>query len=186
MHAVHAVHAVQAVQAVQAGTPTALRREGIAEGPLIGGNLSLVAALCGTPWAFDARGAVLFLEDINEEPYRVDRLLCQLRLAGVLDAASGFLIGSFTETASPQSVLAEYLHPLNKPILDGWPAGHGSPNRALPIGARVRLDATQATLTLLDDLLVPKWSLAQALRNFDPARHGGEVMVTARLGAERE
>jgi muramoyltetrapeptide carboxypeptidase len=138
---------------MQAGEGSTLRRAGVADGALVGGNLSLVAALCGTPWAVKAQGAVLFLEDVNEEPYRVDRLMCQLRLAGVLDAASGFLIGSFTEEASPHSVLAEYLHRLNKPVLDGWPAGHGTPNRALPIGVRVRLDAGAGTLMVMDDLL---------------------------------
>jgi muramoyltetrapeptide carboxypeptidase len=81
-------------------------RRAVAEGPLIGGNLSLVAALLGTPWAWDARGAILFLEDVSEEPYRVDRLLTQLRLAGVLDAAAGFVLGSFTEEASPSGAAA--------------------------------------------------------------------------------
>jgi muramoyltetrapeptide carboxypeptidase LdcA involved in peptidoglycan recycling len=108
-----------------------------AEGPLIGGNLSLVAALLGTPWAWDARGAILFLEDVNEEPYRVDRLLTQLRLAGVLDAAAGFVLGSFTEEASPTALLQEMLGGLGKPVLAGWPSGHGTPNRPLPMGLPV-------------------------------------------------
>jgi muramoyltetrapeptide carboxypeptidase len=121
-----------------------LCRPGVAEGPLIGGNLSLVAALLGTPWAWDARGAILFLEDVNEEPYRVDRLLTQLRLAGVLDAAAGFVLGSFTEEASPMGLLQEMLGGLGKPVLAGWPSGHGTPNRPLPMGLRVRLDARPA------------------------------------------
>lgn len=137
------------------GTAAALCRPGIAEGPLVGGNLSLVAALLGTPWAWDARGAILFLEDVNEEPYRVDRLLTQLRLAGVLDAAAGFLLGSFTEEASPSGLLQELLGGLGKPVLAGWPSGHGSPNRPLPMGLRVRLDAGAGTLTLQQDLLRP-------------------------------
>ena len=138
---------------MHAGAATALRRAGVCEGPLVGGNLSLVGALSGTPWAVQAQGAILFLEDINEEPYRVDRLLCQLRLTGVLAAASGFLLGSFTEGAAPDGVLTEYLHPLGKPVLDAWPAGHGTPNRGLPIGVRARLDATAGTVILLESLM---------------------------------
>lgn len=130
-----------------------LCRGGVAEGPLVGGNLSLVAALLGTPWAWDASGAILFLEDVNEEPYRVDRLLTQLRLAGVLDAAAGFLLGSFTEEASPSGLLQQLLGDLGKPVLAGWPSGHGTPNRPLPLGLRVRLDAQAGSLTWLQDFL---------------------------------
>ncbi len=121
-----------------------LRVPGTAEGVLAGGNLSLVAALLGTPWAWALEGAILFLEDIHEEPYRVDRLLTQLRLAGVLDAAAGFVLGSFTEGASPDGVLRQMLGGLGKPVLGGWPAGHGTPNRALPLGLPVRLVVPQA------------------------------------------
>lgn len=135
-------------------TTASLCRPGVAEGPLVGGNLSLVAALLGTPWAWDARGAILFLEDINEEPYRVDRLLTQLRLAGVLDAAAGFVLGSFTEEASPLGLLDEMLGGLRKPVLAGWPSGHGTPNRPLPMGLRVRMDAQAGTITLQQDLLL--------------------------------
>jgi len=135
--------------------PESLRIAGVTEGPLIGGNLSLVAALVGTPYAWRAEGAVLFLEDIGEEPYRVDRLLGQLRLAGVLDAVAGVLLGSFTDEASPAAVLRDYLVPLAKPVLGGWPSGHGTPNLPLPLGARVRLDATRGALTLLQDVIRP-------------------------------
>ena len=125
--------------------PGALHVAGVATGPLIGGNLSLVAALLGTPWAWQARGAILFLEDIHEELYRVDRLLTQLRLAGVLDAVAGFVLGSFTEEASPWDLLRDTLVPLcqaqGKPLLSGWPTGHGTPNRPLPMGLRVQLQA---------------------------------------------
>ncbi len=140
--------------------PCPLGAPGRAAGRLIGGNLSLVAALLGTPWAWDARGAILFLEDVNEELYRVDRLLTQLRLAGVLDAAAGFLLGSFTESASPLELLRDTLAPIcqrqRKPLLAGWPSGHGTPNRPLPMGLRVALDADAGTLTLQDDLLQAK------------------------------
>ncbi len=137
-----------------------LHAAGRCEGPLVGGNLSLVAALLGTPWAWPAAGAVLFLEDVSEELYRVDRLLTQLRLAGVLDAVSGLLIGSFTEEASPVALLRELLLPICQrrgiPLLAGWPSGHGTPNRPLPMGLRVSLDADAGRITLLQDLLRAK------------------------------
>jgi len=126
---------------------------GSARGLLVGGNLSLVAALLGTPWAWDTRGAILFLEDVSEEPYRVDRLLTQLRLAGVLDAVAGFVLGSFTEEASPATLLQDMLCGLGKPVLGGWPTGHGTPNRPLPMGLPVALDATAGHITLLQDFL---------------------------------
>lgn len=134
-----------------------LRLPGRAEGLLIGGNLSLVAALLGTAYAWPAAGAILFLEDINEDLYRVDRLLTQLRLAGVLDAVAGIVLGSFTEAAAPLPLLRELLLPLARrrglPLLAGWPAGHGTPNRPLPMGLRVMLDADAGTLTLRQDFL---------------------------------
>ena len=126
---------------------------GRVQGRLIGGNLSLVAALLGTPWAWQAEGAVLFLEDVSEDLYRVDRLLTQLRLAGVLDAVAGFVLGSFTEAESPDALLREFLLPLSKPVLGGWPSGHGTPNLPLPMGVRVELDAQAGTLTMLEDFL---------------------------------
>jgi muramoyltetrapeptide carboxypeptidase len=133
---------------------------GVAQGVLIGGNLSLVAALLGTRWAWDVtgagQGAILFLEDVSEELYRVDRLLTQLRLSGVLHAVRGFVIGSFTEAESPMPLLKQMLLPLNKPLLAGWPTGHGTPNLPLPMGVRVRLDATAGTLTMQQDFLHAK------------------------------
>jgi muramoyltetrapeptide carboxypeptidase len=128
---------------------TRLHHPGQAEGLLVGGNLSLVASLLGTPGPVPVAGNILFLEDINEEPYKVDRYFCQLRDAGVLGACSGFLIGSFSEQASPEAVLAEFLLPLNKPVLAGWPSGHGTPNRPLLLGRPVRLDAGAGTITYL-------------------------------------
>ena len=140
-----------------------LRNPGRAEGVLVGGNLSLVAALLGTPWAWPAQGAVLFLEDINEERYRLDRLLTQLRLGGMFDAVAGVVLGSFDENASPLELLDELLLPLCRrrgiPLLGGWPAGHGTPNRPLPLGVRVRLEAPaegHGRIELLDDFLQAK------------------------------
>jgi len=129
-----------------------LRQGGRVVGGLTGGNLAVLSALLGTPFAPQLQGRILFLEDIGEAPYRVDRMLAQLRLAGQLDAAAGFLLGGFTEADSPQAVLADYLLPLGKPVLGGWPSGHCRPHQVLPFGRRVALDADQGSVTLLQDL----------------------------------
>jgi muramoyltetrapeptide carboxypeptidase len=126
---------------------------GQARGKLVGGNLSIVASLLGTPWTWPREGTILFLEDVSEALYRVDRLLTQLRHAGTLAGARGFLLGSFTEEADPTALLREHLAGLGKPVLAGWPAGHGRPNRALLLGAEVTLDAAAGTLTLEEDVL---------------------------------
>jgi muramoyltetrapeptide carboxypeptidase len=117
-------------------------------GRLIGGNLAVFTALLGTPWSPQAQGAILFLEDVAEAPYRVDRMLAQLRGAGVLDAVAGFLIGGFSDAESPDAVLADYLHATGKPVLAGWPSGHCSPNVALPLGMEVSLDVGRRCLVL--------------------------------------
>jgi len=134
-------------------TAPRLRVPGIARGRLLGGNLAVLASLLGTPWQPRAEGTLLFLEDVNEEAYRVDRLLVQLKHAGVLAAASGFVLGGFTGADDATEVLAEHLLPLNKPLWSDWPAGHCSPHWPVPIGAQVELDADTGCLTLLQDLI---------------------------------
>lgn len=122
---------------------------GSAQGHLIGGNLSVLCSLLGTPWAVDTREAILFIEDCNEPSYRVDRLLTQLRLGGKLDAVAGFLVGNFSDADDPGAVIRELLVPYGKPILAGWPAGHCKPNYPLPINVPVVLDADAQRLTLV-------------------------------------
>lgn len=134
---------------------------GRAEGRLCGGNLSLICATLGTPYAIEPAGRILFLEDVNEKPYRVDRMLSHLRLAGVLDAAAGIVAGTFTfdddtagdpaaEQARIADILREYLAGSGKPAVLGFPAGHVSDNATLPLGANVRLDADAGTLEILE------------------------------------
>jgi muramoyltetrapeptide carboxypeptidase len=130
-------------------TPQGLSHGGRAQGRLIGGNLAMFCALLGTRYLPDAEGALLFLEDVSEEPYRVDRMLTQLRLAGVLDRIAGLLLGSFTGAESPQAVLADHLAGLACPVLAGWPAGHGQPNHPLPLGVMAEMDVPAGRLTLL-------------------------------------
>lgn len=128
--------------------PHPLTHGGTARGRLIGGNLAMFCALLGTPYLPDVDGALLFIEDISEDPYRVDRMLSQLRLAGVLDRIAGLLVGSFSGAESPDAVLADHLPRLRCPVLAGWPTGHGQPNRPLPLGVMAAMDAAAGTLTL--------------------------------------
>jgi len=131
---------------------------GVAEGPLVGGNLSLVAATLGTPYAVQAEGAILFLEEVGEAAYRIDRLLSQLRLAGVLSSVAGVALGAFSEVpdeaeehATPvDSVLRDRLGDLGVPVVSGLPFGHVDDNWTLPVGVRARLDAGEGTLELLE------------------------------------
>jgi muramoyltetrapeptide carboxypeptidase len=131
---------------------------GVAEGPLVGGNLSLVASTLGTPYAIEAEGALLFLEEVGEAAYRVDRLLSQLRLAGVLGSVAGIVLGAFTEVPDAggehvpliEEVLEELLGGLGIPVSYGFPFGHVEDNWTLPVGVRARLDADAGTLELLE------------------------------------
>jgi muramoyltetrapeptide carboxypeptidase len=130
---------------------------GSAEGRLVGGNLQMVSRLVGTPWALALDGAVLLLEDVGERPYRIDRALTQLELAGALAGIAGVVLGDFVgcveKDGSPPSVeevLTERLSRLGVPIVAGAPIGHGARNRPLAHGARVRLDAAAGTLEPLE------------------------------------
>ncbi len=128
--------------------PHPLSRGGVARGRLIGGNLAMFCALLGTPYLPEVDGALLFIEDVSEGPYRVDRLLTQLRLAGVLGRIAGLLVGSFTGAESADTVLADHLARLRCPVLAGWPSGHGQPNRPLPLGVAAEMDVAAGTLRL--------------------------------------
>jgi len=125
----------------------AVLREGAAEGRLLGGCLSIIAAAAGTPWAFAAKDdTLLFLEDLNERPYRIDRLLFQLRHSGVLDHVRGIVFGDLSTCAAPpgvdwtlDDVIREALDGLDVPIASGLRSGHTRPNVTLPLGVRARL-----------------------------------------------
>jgi len=137
---------------------------GRAEGPLVGGCLSLLASVCGTPEALDARGAILFWEDIDEDTYRLDRLLTQLERSDTLNGLRGMVIGSVTpggRTDSPDQI-REYLRRRFRqapyPVAMNLPAGHCRGPRTLPLGTRVRLDLeteleTEGGLTFLEPVV---------------------------------
>lgn len=122
---------------------------GVARGRLAGGNLSLIAALEGTPYAVDTRGAILLIEDVDEAPYRIDRMLTQLRLSGALQRAAGVIAGGFTNCGDYEQVLRDRLGDLGIPVLLDVPSGHIEQQWTLPIGARATLDASRRTLTFV-------------------------------------
>jgi muramoyltetrapeptide carboxypeptidase len=130
-------------------------RAGRAVGRLVGGNLAILAALAGTPYAPDYRGALLVLEDIGEPAYRVDRMLTQLRLSGALGEIAGLVVGHFTECTpgndlSPElldALVAEAADVAGVPAVAGVPVGHIDDQWTIALGASAQLDAEALTLT---------------------------------------
>lgn len=136
--------------------------EGLGRGRLTGGNLAMVAATLGTRYEIDTRGAILFLEEINEEPYKIDRMLTQLWLAGKLQSAAGLALGNFKNCEAKSKsitepsftltqVLDDRLKDLGLPVIYGLPFGHVRSKLTLPLGIMAELDATNRTLRILKD-----------------------------------
>jgi len=131
---------------------------GVATGPLIGGNLSMVAALAGTPYAADFKDAILYLEDVNEEPYRIDRWMMQLQLSQGFRQAAAVMLGIFEncEATDGDSALTldetidQHLLPLARPVVTGYSFGHIRNQLTIPVGLRATLDTGRQTLTLLE------------------------------------
>ena len=133
---------------------------GTAEGPLLGGNLSVVTRVLGTPYMPPLDGAILLLEDVGERPYRLDRMWTHLALAGVFARIRGIALGTFTNGEeksadySAADVLRELAAAQGLPCAAGFPIGHGVLNEPVPLGARVRLDATARTLGFLEPAVI--------------------------------
>jgi len=137
-------------------------RGGVAEGRLIGGNLSLICASLGTPFAPSFKGKILFFEDVSEKPYRLDRMLTQLLNAGVFSQVAGVAVGvnSKCEDESPNAtgeyrqsgadVVKERLASLRVPVVIGLPFGHVDLNATIPVGARARLDGQRGDLVITE------------------------------------
>ena len=131
-------------------------RGGRASGRLVGGNLALLAALAGTPFAPDYRGALLVLEDVGEPAYRIDRMLTQLRLSGALAQIVGLVVGHFTDAApghelslrSLDQLVAEAADVAGVPAIVGAPMGHIVDQWTIPLGATAQLDADAVTLSV--------------------------------------
>lgn len=131
---------------------------GQATGPLVGGNLTLLQCLVGTRHFPDLSGTLLFIEDVGEDLYSVDRMLAHLRSVGALQKVAGVIVGQFTELKRGtddgalgfDEVLATYLAPLKVPVAYGFPTGHVEDQWTLPLGVNARLDATAGELEILD------------------------------------
>lgn len=129
---------------------------GIAEGPLIGGNLSVLSRLVGTPFLPPLRGAVLLLEDVGERPYRLDRMWTHLALAGVFEQVAGVALGDFSLCEEKDSdydssaVLRSLAEESGLPCAMGFSIGHCETNFPVPLGCRVRLDAARGRLDFLE------------------------------------
>jgi muramoyltetrapeptide carboxypeptidase len=131
-------------------------QSGKASGRLYGGCLSMLVASLGTPFEIQTEGSILFIEDVGEKPYRIDRMLMQLRLAGKLDGVRGFVFGEMLDCAPPkgetytlQQVIMRVLAPYQVPIVYGLKSGHvSSGNITLPIGVQAELEAQGANVSL--------------------------------------
>jgi len=126
---------------------------GKATGSLLGGNLSLISHLTGTPFMPSLKGGILFVEDRGEAPYRIDRMLTHLRLSGLLDDAEGIIAGQFEDCGDPtviDNLLVDTCSDLNIPIFSGMPIGHGLTNLTLPIGLEASLDTETTTLSIME------------------------------------
>ncbi len=141
-------------------------RSGIAEGELAGGNLSLVVSVIGTPYDVDTEGKIVFLEEVGEEPYRVDRMLTQMLEAGKFDKAAGIMLGVFLNCVSKSKesginssfsvleVMFDRLYDLGIPVVYGMSFGHITNKFTLPFGLKARLDSLDQTLTLLEPAVI--------------------------------
>lgn len=138
--------------------PIRTLRPGKARGRLLGGNLSVLAALVGTPWLPSFAGAILFLEDTNEAEYRIDRMLTQLAQAGILKRLAGVVFGQCTNCRNPvptytgytiDQVIDQHLVPLGVPAFQGARIGHIAANISVPVGVPVEIDATAGSIRVL-------------------------------------
>jgi muramoyltetrapeptide carboxypeptidase len=138
---------------------------GVARGRIVGGNLTLVTATMGTPYEIETKGRIVFLEDTGEAPYRVDRMLVQLRLAGKLQEAAGIVFGTCTDCGPGKSsfelslslseVLMEQLGTLRVPVIAGLVFGHTKEKSVLPMGVEAELDATARRVRVLESATLP-------------------------------
>ncbi len=136
-------------------------RAGRVEAPLVGGNLKLLQASIGTPWQVDLRGAILFLEEVSEAPYALDRTLVHLRESGVLEGVRGVAVGQLVRceserypgTNASETVREVLSNAIDGPIVEDLPFGHVADNQALGVGVRACLDGARGELTLLESVV---------------------------------
>ncbi len=133
---------------------------GEAQGPITGGNLSVLAAALGSPYEVDTKDKILFIEEVNELPYRIDRGLTALKLAGKLSAAAGIILGTFADmpeedaepgdTLSLPQVFEQTIRPLEKPTVNNFRSGHIYPQITIPMGMTAKLNATAGTVAFIE------------------------------------
>ncbi|PJI08064.1 MULTISPECIES: S66 peptidase family protein [Clostridium] len=136
--------------------------KGKAKGHLVGGNLSLISNTLGTPYEVDFKDNILFIEDVHEEPYALDRMLTHLELSGKLNECSGFILGQFKNCTLPHyersltldEVFQDKILSLNKPTLTNFMSGHDYPKLTLPIGAYTLMDANKGTIKINEAVVV--------------------------------
>lgn len=136
---------------------------GWSEGRLVGGSLTVCVASLGTPWEIDTRGAILMLEDVTELPYRVDRMLQQLRAARKLEQVAGIALGAFTDCDDArypewtvERLFLDVFGGLGVPVVMDLPFGHGAANRPWPFGGRGALDGARGELELLESAVTTR------------------------------
>jgi len=136
-------------------SPLEVLLKGKVKGAITGGNLTLLASTIGTSFEVDTKGKLLLIEDINEEPRSIDRMLNQLHMAGKLNDAAGFIIGDFNNciperelSLSLDEVIDHYVHLVNKPAIKGFKIGHCSPHISIPLGVNAELDTEKKLLTI--------------------------------------
>lgn len=133
---------------------------GTAEGKILGGNLTVLTAISGSPYYPDFKDAILFIEDIGEDPYKMDRMMSTLRLNGTLDQIKGFVFGQCSDcepdggygSLTLDQVLDDYILPLKIPAYSGAMIGHISKQFIIPVGAQVQMDADKGTISLLESV----------------------------------
>ena len=131
-------------------------------GKLLGGNLSMICSSIGTPYDINFKDSIIFIEEINENPYVIDRLLSQMLLSNKFKDCKGIILGHFTDcTLSDYSqsfnledIITQKLLPLNIPIIKNFPCGHSYPNLTIPIGCNIYYDSKNSLLSITDDIFL--------------------------------
>jgi muramoyltetrapeptide carboxypeptidase len=139
---------------------TNILKTGIAQGPLLGGTLSIICSLLGTSYLPSFQNAILVLEDIGEDEYKIDRYFSQLKLAGIFNQISGLVLGNFTNcksnpnsetpTRSLDDIIRDFISEMNMPVLGNFNFGHERKKFTLPIGIQAELNCEQGVLRLLE------------------------------------
>lgn len=142
------------------GEPIEIIRPGVAEGLIIGGNLSLLAATLGSPYEVDTKNKILFIEEVEEVNYKIDRNLTALALAGKFSDCRGIILGTWADCGDPglepkrnltlYDIFDEVIKPFNKPTVNNFRAGHIYPQITIPMGTRTRLDADNGIITFME------------------------------------